>query len=43
MEIKFLAFLAGAIQFSKFHGNETKYDKRNIKRGLIVPLEVKSL
>ena len=43
MEIKFLALLAGAIQFSKFHGNETKYDKRNIKRGLIVPLEVKSL
>ena len=43
MEIKFLAFLAGAIEFSKFHGNETKYDKRNIMRSLIVTLEVKNL
>ena len=32
MEIKFFAFSVETIEFSKFHGNETKYDKRNIKR-----------
>ena len=32
----------GALQFSKFHGNEAKYYKHNFKRGLTVAFKVKN-
>ena len=32
METKIFAFSVETVEFSKFHGNETKYDKHNIKR-----------
>ena len=32
MAVKFFVFPVEALQFSKFHGNKAKYDKRNFKR-----------
>ena len=38
MEIKFLAFLAGAIEFSKFHGNE-RFDRDTRGQKFVKALE----
>ena len=42
MEIEFFVFPVEAFQFSKFHENDTKHDKRNFKRGLTVTFMVKN-
>ena len=38
MVIKFFVFSEEAFKFSKFHENETKHEKRNFERGLIVKI-----
>ena len=41
MAIDYFVFSVEAFQFSKFHENEAKHDKRNFKRGLTVTFKVK--
>ena len=43
MDIEFFVFSVEAFRFSKFQENESKHDKRNIKRGLTMTFEVKNL
>ena len=42
MGIKLFNVFVEAFQFSKFHENEAKPDKRNFMRGLTLTLEVKN-
>ena len=42
MKIDFLVFLMKTFHFSKFHENEAKHDKLNLKRGLTLTFKVKN-
>ena len=43
MVIKIFVFQVEAFKFLKIHENETKYDKGNFKKGLIMTFKVKNL
>ena len=43
MVIKIFVFQVEPFKFLKIHENETKYDKGNFKKGLIMTFKVKNL
>ena len=42
MAIKIFVFFVEVFQFSKFHENEAKHDKRNFKRRVALAFKVKN-